>query len=157
MHKMAEKFGKSWVLISIYPSRLNHIIDWWHCSRLIHTWKIATHNYLPNSNQIFLSLNCDSKNWTAKLCLRSIKVDNIQTERLSYGKICGERRLFHDLINNYPGNRQNLKPQGSLCVLLLLSFLFRSNWQLFSKVAALKFCKVLLETPILDFCFSCRA
>ena len=115
MHKMVEKFGKSWVLISIYPSRLNHIIDWWHCSRLIHTWKIATHNYLPNSNQIFLSLNCDSENWTAKLCLRCIKMDNIQTERLSYGKICGERRLFHDLINNCPGNRQNLKPQGSLC------------------------------------------
>ena len=55
-------------------------------------------------------------------------MDNIiQIERLSYAEICGERKLLHDLINNCPGNRENLKPQGSLHVVLLVSFLFRSS------------------------------
>ena len=69
-----------------------------------------------------------------------------------------EKRLFHDLINNCPRKNENLKPKGSLCVLLLPCFLFRSSLpKLFSKVAVLKFCKTPLETPTVDFCFSCRA
>ena len=40
-YKMVEKFGKSWVL-SICPSRISHIIDYWHCSTLIYLRKIAT-------------------------------------------------------------------------------------------------------------------
>ena len=49
-------------------------------------------------------------------------MDNIiQIERLRYMKICGERTLFHDLINNCPGKSENMKPQGSLCVLLFFS------------------------------------
>ena len=54
-------------------------------------------------------------------------MDNIiQIERLRY-TICGERTLFHDLINNCPGKSENLKPQGLLRVLLLLCFLFRRS------------------------------
>ena len=55
-------------------------------------------------------------------------MDNIiQIERLRYAKICGERTLFHDLINNCLGKSENLKLQGSLRVLLLLCFLLRSS------------------------------
>ena len=82
-------------------------------------------------------------------------MDNIiQIGRLCHVKICGERRLFHDLINTCPGKSENLKPPGSLRVLLLLCFLFRSSPppKLFSKVAVLKFHKALL----VDLCFSYR-
>ena len=48
-----------------------------------------------------------------------------QNEKLRCAKICGERRLFHDLINNCPENSEKLKPQGSLRALLLFCFLFR--------------------------------
>ena len=70
-------------------------------------------------------------------------MDNIvQTERLRFAKISGERRLFHDLINICPGKSKTLKPQGSLRIFLFLCFLFRSNPQkLLSKVPALKFRK----------------
>ena len=86
-------------------------------------------------------------------------MDNIiQTERLRYEKICEEKRLFHDLINNCPGKSENLKPQVSLCFLLLLCFLFRSSLRkLFSKVAVLKFRKIPWKTPVVDYCLSCRA
>ena len=69
-----------------------------------------------------------------------IKIDNIiQIERLRHAKICGERRLFHNLINNCSGKSENLKPQGSLRVLFLLCFLFRSSpSKRLSKVAVLK-------------------
>ena len=41
-----------------------------------------------------------------------------------------------------------MKPQGSLRILFLLCFLFRrSPPKLFSKLVALKFCKILLENP----------
>ena len=36
----------------------------------------------------------------------------IQIERLRYAKICGERRLLQDLINNCPGNGKNLNHKG---------------------------------------------
>ena len=81
----------------------------------------------------------------------------IQIEKLCYAKICGERTLFHDFVNNCPGKIENLRPQGSLCVLLLY-FLFRSSSQkVLLKVAVLKFCKIPLETPVVDFCCSCWA
>ena len=49
-------------------------------------------------------------------------MDNtIQIKRFHYTKFC-ERTLFHDLINNCLGKSENLKPQGSLHVLLLFSF-----------------------------------
>ena len=58
-------------------------------------------------------------------------MDNIiQIKRLRYTKICGERRLFHDLLNNCPGKSENLK---------------------------LKFRKIPWKTPAVDFCFSCAA
>ena len=48
-------------------------------------------------------------------------MDNIvQIERLLSAKIHGERRLVHGLINICPGKSKNLKPQGSLHILLLL-------------------------------------
>ena len=54
-------------------------------------------------------------------------MDNIiQIERLRYVNICGERTLFHELINNCLGKSENMKPQGSLRVLPLLCFPFRS-------------------------------
>ena len=86
-------------------------------------------------------------------------MDNItQIERLRYAKICTERTLFHDLINNCPWKSENLKQQGPLRVLLLLCFLFRSSPpKLFSKVAVLKFRKIPFETPAVDFCFGCTA
>ena len=85
-------------------------------------------------------------------------MDNIiQIGRLRYAKICGERTLFHDLINNCPRKSEKIKRRGSLRVLLLLWFPFRSSPpKLFSKVAVLKLCKIPLETPAVDFCFSCR-
>ena len=50
---MAERFGKSWVLL-IDLSRLNHIIDSWHCRTLMedYTWKTARQyfNCLPKPN-----------------------------------------------------------------------------------------------------------
>ena len=55
-------------------------------------------------------------------------MDNIiQIERLLYAKICGERRLFHDITNNCPGKCENLKPQRSLCTLHVFCFIFRSS------------------------------
>ena len=55
-------------------------------------------------------------------------MDNIiQIERLRHVKIFGGRSLFYDLINSCPGKSENLKPQGSLRVLLLLCFLLRSS------------------------------
>ena len=86
-------------------------------------------------------------------------MDNIiQIERLRYAKLYGERTLFLESINNCPGKSENMKPQGSLRVLLLLCFPFRSSPQkLFSKAAVLKLRKFSLETPAVDFCFSCRA
>ena len=85
-------------------------------------------------------------------------MDNIiQVEKIRYAKIYVERTLLHDLMNNCPGKSENLKPKGSLRVFLLLCFLFRSSPQkLFSKVAALKFCKILLEN-LRWICFSCKA
>ena len=82
-------------------------------------------------------------------------MDNIiQIERIHYAKICGERRLFQGLINNCPGKCESLKPQGSLRALLFLCFLFISSpKKLFSKVAVLKFRKIPLETPTVDFLF----
>ena len=74
-------------------------------------------------------------------------MDNIiQIERLCYAKICREKICFHDLINNYSGKSENLNPQESLRVLLLLCFLFRSSPpKLFWTVAVLKFRKIPLE------------
>ena len=85
-------------------------------------------------------------------------MDNIiQVEKIRYAKIYVERTLLHDLINNCPGKSENLKRKGSVRVLLLLCFLFRSSPQkLFSKVAALKFCKIPLEN-LRWICFSCKA
>ena len=81
----------------------------------------------------------------------------VQIGRLRYAKICGERTLFHDLINNCPRKSENIKRRGSLRVLLLLWFPFRSSPpKLFSKVTVLKLRKIPLETPAVDFCFSCR-
>ena len=67
-------------------------------------------------------------------------MDNIiQINRLRYAKMWGER-LFHDLLSICPGKSENLEPQRSLRVLLLLCFLFgASPRKLFSKVAVLKF------------------
>ena len=86
-------------------------------------------------------------------------MDNIiQIKREHCQKLCGEKTVFHGLIKNYSGKSQNLKPQGSPHVLLLLCFLFKSRSpKLFSKVAVLIFCKISFETPAVDFCFSCRA
>ena len=86
-------------------------------------------------------------------------MDNIiQSERLRYAKICEERTLFHGLINNCHGKSKNLKLQGSLRVLFLLCFSFRSSPpKLFSKLAVIKFRKLPLETPAVDFYFSCRS
>ena len=57
-----------------------------------------------------------------------------------------------DLINNCPGNSENLKLQGSLRALLLLCFLSRDSPQkLFSKVAVLKCRKIPLETPTSEY------
>ena len=82
----------------------------------------------------------------------------IQIERLCYAKICWEKALLYGLINNCLGKSKNLKPQGSLCVLPLVSFLLRNSPQkLFSRLSVLKFCKIPLETLAVDFCFSCRA
>ena len=62
-------------------------------------------------------------------------MDNI----IQITKICGERRLFHDLW---------------ITALLLLCFLFRNSSQnLFSKVAILKFCKIPWKTPGSGFLF----
>ena len=85
-------------------------------------------------------------------------MDNtIQIEMLRYAIICGKGRLFYDLIINYPVKSGNLKLQGSLCVLLLLCFSFRSNpSKSFSKVAVLKFRKIPWKTYTVDFYFSCR-
>ena len=75
----------------------------------------------------------------------------IQIERLRCANICGKRRLFLDW------KCENLKPQGSLCVLLFLYFLFRSSpSKSFSKVVVLIFRKIPWKTPALNFCFSCR-
>ena len=59
-HEIAEKFGKSWVLL-ICLSLLSHIIDWSHCSTPIYVWMVAKQyfNYLLKSDQIFLPL----KSW----------------------------------------------------------------------------------------------
>ena len=55
-------------------------------------------------------------------------MDNIiPTKGLHYAKIYGEGRLLHDLKNNYPGYSKNLKPQVSLCALLLLCFILGSS------------------------------
>ena len=57
-------------------------------------------------------------------------MDNIiQIERFRYAKICEERTLFHDLINKCPGESENMKPKGSLRILFLLCFPFRSSTQ----------------------------
>ena len=99
-----------------------------------------------------------SNDWTTEPFLRHIKLDKIiQIKRLHYAKFCGEKKLFHDLINICPGKSENLKSQESLCIFLLHCFLFRSwSLKLFSKVAVLKFHKTPLETQVMDFCFSCR-
>ena len=82
-------------------------------------------------------------------------MDNIvQIERLSYAKICGEKRLFYDLINTCPGKRKNLKLQGSLPILL---FLFSFQKQPPRIILETKYSKISQKkTPALDFCFSCR-
>ena len=69
----------------------------------------------------------------------------IQIERLRYAKILGERTLSQDLINNCPEKSENLKPQVSLRP-PLFSF---QKWpsKLISKVAVLKYRKILLENP----------
>ena len=42
--------------------------------------------------------------------------------------------------------------------IFLLCYLFRnSHPKLFSKIAVLKFCKITLKTPMVDFCFNGRA
>ena len=51
----------------------------------------------------------------------------IEIEKLRHARICGERTFFRDLKNNCPGKSENLKPQRSMRVLLLLCFLFRSS------------------------------
>ena len=43
------------------------------------------------------------------------------------------KKLFHDLINNCPGNSEDLKPQESLRALFLLCFLFRSSPKNYSR------------------------
>ena len=67
------------------------------------------------------------------------------------------KKIVSCLINNYPGKSENLKPQWSLRS-PLLCFLFKSSPpKLFSKVAVLKFRRILWKTPAMDFCFRCRA
>ena len=66
--------------------------------------------------------------------------DIVQIERNRYSKICGERRLFHDVINIYPEKSKNLTLERSLCVLLFLCF-FSEAAKLFSKVSISKFYK----------------
>ena len=82
----------------------------------------------------------------------------IQIERLCYAKIWGERSLFYDLINNWPGKSGNLKPQGSLCTLLFLlyyaSFQKQSPKSYSQKVAVSKIHKILQKTPAMNSCFS---
>ena len=58
-------------------------------------------------------------------------MDNIiQTERLHYEKICGERRSeikFHDLMNNCPVKKKNLKPQESISPFFSSVFFFQKH------------------------------
>ena len=53
-------------------------------------------------------------------------MDNI-IQSLHSAKAWEERTLFHYLINNCPREKENMKQQGSLCVLLLLCFPFRRS------------------------------
>ena len=76
-------------------------------------------------------------------------MDNIiQIERLHYEKICGKKTLLHDLINSCHGKSENLKPQRSPHVLLLLCFLFRSSPPkiILESIVDLKFWKIPLES-----------
>ena len=78
---------KVWKILGFInlSSRLGLIIDWWHCSTLSCTWKKDCH---------------DGQNWATKPFLRPIKMDDImKIESLRYGKICGDRALFHEIIN----------------------------------------------------------
>ena len=75
---------------------------------------------------------------------------HMKTKILADFQICNSVAL----INNCPGKSENLKPQGSLRVLLFLCFLFRSGPpKLLSKAAILNFLKIPLETPAVDSCF----
>ena len=79
--------------------------------------------------------------------LRYVKIDNIiQIERLRYVKIRGEKRFFHDSINNRPVKSEYLKPHGSLCVHLLLCFLFRSSP--LKKIILESSCSIICKTPL---------
>ena len=57
----------------------------------------------------------------------------IQVQKIRYAKICRESTLLHSLINKCPGKSENLKPQGSLRVLLFHSFLFTSSPKNYSR------------------------
>ena len=66
---------------------------------------------------------------------------------------------FHGLINNCPGKSEKLKPQESLCVLLLLFSFQKQTYPLLQKkiLEILKISKIPWETPTVHFCFSWRA
>ena len=82
----------------------------------------------------------------------------IQIERFRYVKICGERRLFRDFKNNCPRSSENLKPKEQCAPFSIFVFFSEAAPEkLFSKVAVLKFRKIPWKTPVVDFCFSCRA
>ena len=74
-------------------------------------------------------------------------MDNvIQIEKLRYARMCGEKALFHDLINHYLEKSENLKPEGSPRAL-------KQPLKVFLNVAVRK---IPLETSAVDFCFCYR-
>ena len=109
-----------------------------------YTWEISRQyfNCLPKPN-VFAIKILMVKFVPLNSFLSFIKTDDIvQIERIRFAKICGERRLFYELINICNGKSKTLKSQGSLRILPFSCFLFRSSpRKFFSRVAVLKFRK----------------
>ena len=90
-------------------------------------------------------------------------MDNIiQTERIHYEQICGERRSeirFHDLMNNCPGKNKNLQPQGSISPFFSSVFFSEAPTKRFSRKTVLKFRKIPWKTSVsvVIFCLSRKA
>ena len=81
---MVEKFGKSWVLLI--------------CQVVLVT--LLTNGILARSVACERKIVVMVKTWATKPFLRRIKIDDImKIESLRYGKICGDRTSFHEIIN----------------------------------------------------------
>ena len=81
---------------------------------------------LSYNSVVILFRNFENKTICGNYVFKNFE-SKVQIGRLHYAKICGERTLFHDLINNCPRKSENIKRRGSLRVLLLNWFPFRSS------------------------------